>query len=275
MPGSASSVAARNLGRVTSIGWVDLDGVVNMRDVGGLPTVDGRTIRTGRLLRSDNLQDLTEADVEHLLGVRGVTDIVDLRSTMERESEGPSPLQACETVVHHHLTLLPEQERLVTADDALVLPWRGVEDLSELHDDYWTAHYLSYLADRPDSTLTALRVIAGAAGATIVHCAVGKDRTGTIVGLALAVAGVPPQEIVADYVATAERLQRIVDRLIERPAYRDNLRGRTLEEQLPRAESMELLLDALERRYGGPLGFLARHGWTDQETVALRAKLRD
>ncbi|HEY9562332.1 MAG TPA: tyrosine-protein phosphatase, partial [Nocardioides sp.] len=46
-----------------AINWLDLDGVVNMRDLGGLPTTDGSTLRPGRLLRSDNLQDLSSSAV--------------------------------------------------------------------------------------------------------------------------------------------------------------------------------------------------------------------
>ena len=68
--------------------WIELDGVVNMRDLGGLPTRDGRTTREGRLIRSDNLQDLSEGDVRHLVEVLGVTDVVDLRSHVEHEVTG-------------------------------------------------------------------------------------------------------------------------------------------------------------------------------------------
>ena len=60
--------------------WIELDGLVNMRDLGGLPTGDGGHTASGRLIRSDNLQDLSEADVEHLVEALGVTDIVDLRT---------------------------------------------------------------------------------------------------------------------------------------------------------------------------------------------------
>ena len=53
--------------------WIDLEGVVNMRDVGGLPTRDGGRTAYGRLIRSDNLQDLTDASVTRLVGDLGVT----------------------------------------------------------------------------------------------------------------------------------------------------------------------------------------------------------
>ena len=73
--------------------WIDLDGLANLRDVGGIPTVDGGKIIPGRLLRSDNLQTLTTSDVDQLLGL-GLTDVIDLRSDYEAQREGPTPLTA-------------------------------------------------------------------------------------------------------------------------------------------------------------------------------------
>ncbi|MGL5853463.1 MAG: tyrosine-protein phosphatase, partial [Phycicoccus sp.] len=63
--------------------WITLDGLVNMRDVGGLPTHGGGRTQPRRLIRSDNLQDLTDADIAHLVDELGVTDVVDLRTETE------------------------------------------------------------------------------------------------------------------------------------------------------------------------------------------------
>ena len=67
--------------------WIDLDGLANMRDVGGIPTTDGGKITPGRLLRSDNLQTLTTSDVAQLLGL-GLSDVIDLRSDYEADAGG-------------------------------------------------------------------------------------------------------------------------------------------------------------------------------------------
>ena len=72
--------------------WIDLEGLANLRDVGGMPTGDGGAITAGRLLRSDNLQALTPGDIDRLLGL-GLTDVVDRRSEYEVEQEGPGPAQ--------------------------------------------------------------------------------------------------------------------------------------------------------------------------------------
>ena len=66
------------------------------------------------------------------------------------------------------------------AAKALVLPWRDEQRTRDAR--FWADHYLGYLSARPDSVSAALRVVADAEGAAVVHCAAGKDRTGTVVG---------------------------------------------------------------------------------------------
>jgi protein-tyrosine phosphatase len=260
---------------VSTSRWIELDGVANMRDVGGLPTADGGEVASGRLLRSDNLQELSDTDVTHLVDRLGVTDIVDLRSTVEVHLEGPGPLRARELVPHHHHSMFAGDRE--DAADALALPWSkesGRPRPPRRDDDYWTSHYLGYLAERPDSVSAALQVVAVSAGATIVHCAAGKDRTGTVVAMALSVAGVSDADIVADYVASAERVERVVARLSERPAYAEVLRGQPIARQVPRAETMQRLLAVLGERHDGAAGWLREQGWTEAQVESLRARLR-
>jgi protein tyrosine/serine phosphatase len=257
--------------------WIELDGVVNMRDVGGLPTAGGGQVATGRLLRSDNLQDLTQADVQALEQL-GVTDIVDLRSEVELELEGPGPLRARE-LTHHHHSLFRDDLREVRAEEALALPWtkkdqEAVDAEPRLDEDYWASHYLGYLAHRPDSVSAALRVVAQSSGATIVHCAAGKDRTGTVVGLALSVAGVADEDVVADYVATGERIERVVARLMARPAYGEALAGQSMEHHRPKPETMQRILRVLAEQHGGAAGWLSAQGWSEDDITRLRTSLR-
>ena len=182
--------------------WIDLEGAVNVRDVGGLPAQDGGQTAYGRLLRSENLQELSAADVSRLVDEIGVTTVVDLRTTGEVELEGPGPLDAVPSVRHAYHPVLPELGcRTDAVAEALLLKKREA-DLSRFPDDIMCGHYLGYLEDRPEEVTGALRTIATSEGAAIVHCAAGKDRTGVIVALALTVAGVEPEAIVADYMAT-------------------------------------------------------------------------
>lgn len=259
--------------------WIEMDGLVNLRDVGGIPTDDGRTIAAGRLLRSDNLQSLTPADVDALTEL-GLTDVVDLRSDYEAEMEGPTRL-AGTRINLHQFSLFREWRAGIGEDKPDVrpevipeqaLPWVDLVPPVELENEV-ASHYLSYLLDRPDSVVAALRVIAGATGATLVHCAAGKDRTGTIVALALSLAGADREAIVADYAASSERMQAIVDRLLGSTTYADNLRDRPLSSHLTHAATMVALLDHLDSAYGGVEAALRQHGWTDSDTEAVRRKL--
>ena len=256
--------------------WIELDGAVNVRDVGGLLTADGGTIRTGLLLRSDNLQELSSSDVHLLVSELGVRHVIDLRSKAEVSLEGPGPLTREPAVTIHHLSLFAEGGRYTdvdadTVDTDKVLPWQSRED-SGPETERTVGHYLGYLADRPDSVVAALRVMTE--GPSIVHCAAGKDRTGVVISIALHVAGATREEIVADFATTGERLNAILTRLRASPTYAQDLDSRPADTHMPHASTMEKFLATLDERFGGPVGWLERHGWTDHDTTALRAALR-
>ena len=248
-----------------------------MRDLGGLPTRDGGRTASGRLIRSDNLQDLTDADVTRLVDELGVTDVVDLRTGTELHLEGPGPLRRVQALTHHHHSLIEERTPGETTKEvgerALLAPWD--EQRPSRDARFWAEHYLGYLSRRPDSVEAALRVVADAEGATVVHCAAGKDRTGTVVAMALDVAGVPREEIVADYVLTAERIDAIIGRLMPREAYGPALAKQKLADQLPRAESIRAILTAVDEGWGGAAGWLRAQGWSDSDVERLRRRLTE
>ena len=266
--------------------WIELDGTVNTRDLGGLPLVGGGTTRSGVLIRSDNLQALSDSDVRRLVDELQVRDVTDLRTDVELKSEGSGPITREPLVEIHHLSLFPEagQNTDVVATEEqededeeapVVLPWQNQQ-----RDGKGVAGvYRRYLEDRSDSVIQALRVIAHSDGATIVHCAAGKDRTGTVIALALAEVGVEPDAIIADYAVTAERITAIMDRLRASSTYADDLAkmdakfdGNAIDRHTPRDIGMRRFLDELATD-GGAKVWLREHGWTDGDAAALRAKL--
>ena len=262
--------------------WIELEGLANLRDVGGLPTTDGGKIIPGRLLRSDNLQDLTAHDVEQLLGL-GLSDIVDLRSDFEIEQEGPTRLARDPRVRTHAHSMFREWGSGVGEDKpeerpevlpAEALPWADMEPAVDLEDEL-AGHYFGYLLDRPDSVVASLRDIAYAPGAVLVHCAAGKDRTGTVVALALTLAGVDREAVIADYAASSERVEAVIGRLMGSNTYVENLEGRPMASHLSHPSTMIAFLDHLESAYGGVEEVLTRMGWTKDDTDQIRAKLRD
>jgi hypothetical protein len=259
--------------------WIELDGADNVRDLGGLPAAGGASVQPGRLIRSDSLQDLTAADVRHLVDELGVRSVADLRTGVEVAGEGPGPMTREPLVRVEHYSLFPEPDEVQVSDSGdgpVVLPWqqRAADEPEDERRRGASGVYLRYLDERADSVLAALRLIAEPDGATIVHCAAGKDRTGTITGLALAAVGASPDAIMADFAASAERVPRILERLVRSAAYAAAMEGKTVDEQSPRAETMARLLGHLDTSHGGVLGWLESRGWTDADTARLWAKLR-
>ena len=267
------------------IGWIDLPGVVNMRDLGGKPTADGRATVPGRVIRTDNLQDLPPESVRRLVDEFGVTDVVDLRTNVERASTGNGPLKA-EEVTFHELTLYSEDSTEhgipdVDDDTEPSLPWQdeftehAKQDLG--HEQHLADHYSGYLERRPDNVLRALRAIAQAPGTVLVHCAAGKDRTGTLVAIALLLCGADPEAVVADYAASSERVEQILERLVSTPTYAAVLGGQPPSWHMTRPETMASFIEHVQP--GGDQGplraLLAQWGWTDADTERLRARLRD
>jgi len=239
--------------------WIDLDGAVNVRDLGGLPTVDGRRTRPGVLLRADNLQDLSERDVAALLD-HGVGTVLDLRTAAEVELLGPGPLRATE-VRHLHLDLVPGVGD-GTATVARAIPDEGAGEHAMDHV------YLDYVRDAPEAIAQGLRALADPhSGGVLVHCAAGKDRTGVFVAVTLTLVGVHRDAVVADYERTDERIEAVRDRLLATPLYADVVGARPLEALRPHRGNMERFLDRVDREYGGMHAFAMAIG-VDEEAVA-------
>jgi protein tyrosine/serine phosphatase len=249
--------------------WIALDGTANTRDVGGLPTTDGSRIVSRRLLRSDNLQDLSAEDVRRLIDDYGVRTVADLRADIEIRAGGPGPMTREPLVAVEQLSLFPERSReAVAAGQPDVPPW----ERRPVTGRGFSGLYLGFLAERADSVLAALRMVAHREGATLVHCTAGKDRTGTVVALALADAGVERAAIVADYAASADHFDELMKRLGASAGTRELALAAAVKHR-PKAVTMERFLDALTEQAGGVRPWLAAQGWTEDDHAALQRKL--
>lgn len=281
--------------------WIELDGAVNVRDLGGMEAAGGRHIAPGQLLRSDNLQDLSPADVRKLVHDIGVSTVVDLRSTFEVQAEGPGPLTREPSVRHAHHSVLPEQGAATdaaadssaeTAGDADSPAGGAAADPQDSFDagaalavrrrdgalarfpgDIRVGYYVGYLQDRPEQVVAALRSVAQAPGAALVHCAAGKDRTGVVIAMALTAVGAGRDAVIADYAATGERMNAVLARLRSSATYAEDTNSRTDEDYMPQPQTMAGFLDVVQESYGGVLPWLRQHGFSDDDLATLRAKL--
>lgn len=229
---------------------LEIEGVFNVRDVGGMPANGGR-IRSGALLRAGQLSGATTSGVAALRA--RVQHIVDLRDGEEVAAE-PSEIEGPDTT---HLPLfLGSVRSFFEADTSL-------DDL-----------YLHLLEESGERLADAIRIIA-AGERTLVHCTVGKDRTGVTVALALSAVGADREAVIADYALTesqlpAQRSQRIADYL--RTQHPEAVHAVALATQSP-APVMRRLLEQVDERWGSAAGYLRAQGVTDAELAALSAAL--
>ncbi len=242
--------------------WIDLDGAVN-----------ARAVVPGALIRADNLQALSARDLRVLVEEQAVEVVVDLRTDVEVELEGPGPIAAERAVRIEHRSLYPDSGGNTDLDADTVKPWAMANEDDLPDEPPIVRAYMSYLACRPDSVVGSLRAIARAHGAVLVHCAAGKDRTGVVVALALDAAGVARATIIGDYVATAERIEAIMARLVSSSTYRAGLEGHDAQRHAPVPATMQRVLELVDERFGGSAAWLSAHGCSDPDLSLLKRRL--
>ena len=236
---------------------IDLEGCLNFRDLGGYPTADGRTVRWRQVYRSDALHHLTPADVARVRDELGIAAVVDLRSTAELRGEGRGPL-AREPIGFHHLPLFDGRE-------ARPENWPAIVTLA---DRYFL---LAEIAQAPIARL--ITVLGEAGGPVVYHCAAGKDRTGVVSAVLLGLLGVRDEMIVADYAATQENLEAIIERLMAAKGYQTMLSVLPPDTLHAEAETMVAFLARIRERYGSMRGYARAAGVADAVVERLAERL--
>lgn len=245
--------------------WLPLEGASNARDLGGLPLRGGGSTIAGRLLRTDTLQELTEADIR-LLGRYPVSVVVDLRTPLEASREGRGPL-AAEPVDYVNLPFVPDS--VIVPDD----PRHEVVVADRLRTDR-VEHYLDYLRLAGRRVLDALEMLAEPRpGAALFHCAAGKDRTGVLAALALEAAGVERDAVLDDYALTNERLLLIGERLARLPTYSGYVGKLRPEDMAAERTTMQEFLRRVDVEFGGAEGWIRSAGGTPELVDGLKVRL--
>lgn len=244
---------------MTALAW---EGCLNVRDLGGLPTEDGRRTRSGAIVRADNIAKLTDAGWRSLAG-HGVRRIVDLRWPEEVAGDPPRDVEI--EVVHASVLGDRYDEEYVARMDAHL---HSVEDVVDHH----SYAYVDWLERYRDAFGRAFAAIADAEGTVVVHCMGGKDRTGVVAALLLRLAGVGYDEIGDDYAITAVNLEPSTSKWI--PAIEDEAeRAKWAKLSHTPAEAMIRVVRDIESRYGDVASYLRAAGLSDGQIERLRERL--
>ncbi|MCM0677203.1 tyrosine-protein phosphatase [Micromonospora phytophila] len=234
---------------------IPFSALFNFRDVGGHLGHDGRTVRPGRLYRSDSLHRIADADREAFAAL-GVRTVIDLRRPYEVERDGRVPDFDGLTWRHIHPEHAEWDER----------PYQPGSDLAR----YLADRYADLAETGTAGLAEAIGLIADTANApVVVHCVAGKDRTGIVCGLTLAVLGVPDDAIAADYALSTEAGARFLAWFAST--------GQQMRPGLPPltcpAEAMTLFLAELREAHGSVEGYLRHAGVTPAQLAALKEHL--
>lgn len=226
---------------------IPLGRMLNLRDLGGYPTTDGKITAWERLLRGDVPQGFSEADVDWLLD-RDVTTVIDLRHDEETAAR-PDELKFLPGFHYHHVSLAVH----------------GLYPNSEA--DVGSGYFR--MLDEKNALCAVMRLIAHAPGGVLFHCTAGKDRTGCVAALLLSLCGVGLTDILADYQVSETYIMELLRQMAARVPDMEAWLGRSKSEYMD--ECLRLLLE----KYGSVPGYLLEAGLTEEELTLLRAKLLD
>lgn len=231
--------------------------IFNLRDLGGYRGADGHYVTHGKVFRSDNFANATEADLDHVVNELKVQHVIDLRRDNELEVAPPFP--ATNGIEFHHLELKHlEWER-----------FRGIiPSPTESHErsvKFLSQRYTAMLESGHEAVRRTLEIIAQ--GEPVVfHCMAGKDRTGIIAAIMLSLIGVSEADIAHDYALTSIGSER----WRSWRAQRSDTVARNSYLDTP-SEAMTETLRKVRKRFGSIAGYAQVIGFSD--TDQLREEL--
>ncbi len=221
-----------------------LETTENTRDLGGHTAPDGRVTRYHVLLRSDVPREPSSRDVTYLRE-HGIDTIIDLRESSATERDGS--FFAERDWFHCCPCPIPEGGGIPASPAAVP------ESYMDIAESPGAASALAAMADAPRGVL--------------FHCTAGKDRTGVISAVVLLLCGVPREEIVADYVLSAQCLRGRLGEVHRRFPQLD------MAIVTPCEWYMQQFLSLFLARYGGAEEYLRSRGMSGGQISRLRGKL--
>lgn len=243
-----------------------VEGAVNLRDLGGHQTADGRTVRRGVLYRCGMTHHVTPAGMAALRDVLGVRTVVDLRTDIEVEKDGVAAFEAHGIARRHHAitgatALTPEQQREI---------W---DRMLRLERD-WTESYRAIATDRADAIAGVFESFAEPGGLPAAfHCAAGRDRTGVVAALVLALAGVPAGTIADEYDLTGAALPRYAPLFHRQIGMMETTAEQFADVLVTSSHHMIGWLRWLEAEHGGARPYLRSAGVSERSLAELKAAL--
>lgn len=256
---------------------IPLEGLHNTRDLGGLLTEDGKSIKHHRLIRSGNLHIMTKEDKKILVNEYELTTVIDFRTEAEQIE---NPDQVMEGVLYISNPILEEETLGITREsktdkDLISMVLNRLENTENGEISYMENMYRNLITN--DFCIKQYRkffefLINQEKGAILWHCTAGKDRVGIGTALLLSILGVKREQIIADYLMTNEFSAEHVEKVVQ------GIYAKTQNAQLAekirvmfgvQENYIQMVFETIENKYGTWNSFLEKEMKLGKEEVQL------
>lgn len=253
---------------------IAVEGLPNLRDLGGWLAGGGRRVRKGLIFRSTHLGRLDEAGLD-AVGRLGLHTVIDLRTAAERQAL-PDRLPAGATQVICDVlgdspdaapAQLPEVIANPHSAESIFGNGKAVETFKHGYREFVSlpsaiASYRDFLALLEDATRRPL----------LFHCTTGKDRTGWAAVITLTALGVSPDDVLRDYLLTNEQLLPALQPVFDRFEASGGDSALLKPVLGVRSEYIATAFDEVKLHYGSMEGYLAKGLGLDD---GMRQRLRN
>jgi protein-tyrosine phosphatase len=239
---------------------INLEGGFNLRDLGDIPTTDGKTTKRGVFVRSGNLDKISVEGQQKLIDY-GVKTVIDLRSEWECRNY-PNVFSSSSLVQYKNLPVLSDE---LSENSQFKAKTGRAANLAGI--------YRVYFDNCQQAIGTIISTVAESPSTTVFHCYAGKDRTGIVAALLLSIASVDDATIAADYAETTNHIQHLL--LEWRENAIKNNRDLTKHDREVGAAA-ETILDSLSyirKQYGSIEDYLQICGVTAQQILQIKNNL--
>ncbi|WP_245717490.1 tyrosine-protein phosphatase [Nocardia jejuensis] len=268
--GTTATVASADPAGLAAAGTkIELQGAVNVRDLGGYRTYDGEKIKAGKVIRADALGKLTDADVQKL-GTLKVQSVIDFRTPLEVQVLGADRLPSGVSAVSRTIDdtgMFAKMNQAIGSKDpaqqqALLGDGKAEQIMADMYRSFMNADSLSKFGQ-------TARDLAETKNATLFHCTAGKDRTGWMSYVLLRAVGVPETTARQDYLLS-NQYRAAADK-----ALRDQLKAGGIMQnpdlliplQEVRDDYLDAAVQAMEDKYGDFGKFLTKGLGLDAGTI--------
>lgn len=256
---------------------IEIEGITNARDLGGVPVAGNRVVKRGFIYRGDALYKLSDAGKTRLRHQYGVRCIVDVRCGWEREAKPDVSIIGIENL---HIPFYDLEKVGIEYTKSIEGSKVTGRDIVCDPDDFYRNMPNPLTAKMMREGLDCIFEHALNGEAVYVHCSGGKDRAGIMALLVLKILGASDEIILEDYMLTNEgrdkNIESIFERFLRLMGGDEDVAWQVTNNHRARPENLKAFYESVDERYGSMDSFLADVlGYDQKRREELRAQLTE